>query len=382
MNASRLLQVLNLLLASEEQFGIQALLKSVNDNLANLVGAPQEQGHQTAYNESLTSLKSATSKMIATFEPSQIDMFSEIGADRYFTSDIAEAIAALVRENPIAPAVARDHTKKTLNERQAYLNTIGGLRDGLKSIGIREVQLEHGKAEIGFSIPRQLFENEFDKLLASLKEIQLMLRVFSEVSIGEVEQPEVRQISSSDPIFFFGLSPETIAMIGGTITWALFTWKQVEEIRSIRATSAKSGFFDEKEIESVFGSKIEQMIDEAVKEKANELSTSASKTTGRTTEETDNNLQWVLRNTLALVERGVKIEIKALPPKQEPQEDGKTPAAPKEFQDIKKVIPDLKFPKVVGTPILRKIDPPSTSNRPNEKTTAKKRAPRRKRESK
>jgi hypothetical protein len=53
MNASRLREILDLLLSNEEKFEVQKKLDTITAVLGNLVGQPQEAKHQTALSEAL-----------------------------------------------------------------------------------------------------------------------------------------------------------------------------------------------------------------------------------------------------------------------------------------------------------------------------------------
>jgi hypothetical protein len=97
--------------------------------------------------------------------------------------------------------------------------------------------------------PQQVaFQTQFSDSVGQLRDISTQLRgrlqpaqieligAFSELATGTVEKIQVHQISTSDPQFFFGMNPVTIASIGGAITWALNTWKQVADVRRVRAS--------------------------------------------------------------------------------------------------------------------------------------------------
>ena len=110
--------------------------------------------------------------------------------------------------------------------------------------------------EIGITIPRKLFDNNLDGLIAELKEIRFILRAFSEVSTGSVEPVILRQISTTDPLFFLGMPAETIAAVGAAVTWVLSTWRQIEEIRNVRAETQNLQFANCSAVLLMFDAKI------------------------------------------------------------------------------------------------------------------------------
>lgn len=362
MNASRLREILELLIQSESKYEIQKILGEVNGHLNSIVSTPQEPQHQTAFAETLESLRNAMFAMIGKFEPAQIKLFAEIGAEEYFSSDIQGDIAKSVQDNPITPAVARDKVVQFLSDRATYLGEINQLRDNLEKIGIVVSELTEGTAEIGFLIPHELFDGQLDQFIKQLGVINRIIREFSETAIGSAEEIKVRQISSSDPLLFLGMSPVTISMIGATILWALEAWKRVEEIREIRLRASKIPTFKDPADLKYFDDKIKKTIEAEIKTKAKELQEVAKYKDARTPEERNAHITWALETIMALVERGLKVEIRSLPPPPKEGVDDPEAAIPKEFTELKKTIPQLVFPTVEGEPVL-KLPPPEPAKK-------------------
>jgi len=246
-----------------------------------------------------------------------------------------------------------------LKQRAAYLQQVTQLRDSLKAIGIEASTLKTGDAEIGFLLPRSLFNNHLDELIKELRDIHRIIRAFSEATVGGVEEVEVRQISTSDPLFFFHLSVATIAAIGAAVTWALNTWKQVEEIRKVRADIQKTEVLTEKEASEIFDKKITEKIGAAIEAKVNELAKDDGKP-GRVKEQRAD-LAWALESIMAHVERGMIVEIRFLPPIPATADSTSTeesaPSNP-DFAMLQQIVPQLVFPKMEGNPILKIPAPP------------------------
>jgi hypothetical protein len=167
-------------------------------------------------------------------------------------------------------------------------------------------------------LPRSLFHNDFEKLIDELEELDFILRAFSELATGSVETIEVHQISTSDPQFFFGLSPVTIAAIGTAITWALNTWKQVEDVRKVRAETRKLSAFSEKEVDDIFDRKIKSIMGTSIDAETKRLLADTGTRGGRVYEQGEH-LKRALESILARVERGMTVEIRALPPPKGPE---------------------------------------------------------------
>lgn len=352
MNASRLKEIVELLLDREEEYKIQTLLNEVNSNLSNLASAPQEQSHQTGFANALEILKATTHDMSLTFEPAELELFAEIGADEFFSPDIGSNIERSIQENPITPTVSQKYVSEFLGERQKYITEITQLYANLEYIGVEVIELDEGTAEIGFLIPRKSFNSDLGQLIDKLADIRGIIRVFSETATGSVPTIEVRQISNSDPLFFFGLDPRTICMIGGAITWALHSWKQVQEIKEVRARVTNIPVFVADELK-FFDDKIRKTIEAEIKKKVGELLKSANSKTGRTKAEQKSYIKWAVETVLALVERGMKVEIRYLPPTpQEGAEEDQEATVPPELTKLDEIIPKLVFPPVEGATIL------------------------------
>src|SRR5215208_6303994 len=271
MNASRLREVIDLLLEKEQQFKLQEILGELNTHLSNLASNPQEATHQKNFAEAIEKLEVAVEELAASFQPAQIKLLEEIGADEFFTPCLFHEIAVWVQENPISPAVAHQKLSAFVKKRNAFINDITQLRDKLDKMNIKASTLTEGTAEIGVLIPRELFHSHLDELIKELSVINKILRAFAETATGSVQPIEVRDISTSDPLFFFGLDPITTGTVGGVVAWALSQWKKVEEIRKLRSDTKKNPSFSEEEVKAFFDSKIEKTISEAIEQKTADL---------------------------------------------------------------------------------------------------------------
>src|SRR5947209_6767231 len=73
------------------------------------------------------------------------------------------------------------------------------------------------------------------------------------------------------PCFFFGISAPTIVTFGKVVRWALNTWKQVEEIKKVRADAQRTRAFTDKEMKDMFDTKIDESIKNAIETHVKEL---------------------------------------------------------------------------------------------------------------
>ena len=154
-----------------------------------------------------------------------IRLFEEIHATEGFVDDLPKVIYLSIKENPLTPTVIFTLVNDFFTRRERYLAGLRELRERLHDIGIEAPTLEPGSAELGVLILRELFKNHLMEFISELRTLNFVIRVFSEIATGSAEPVEIHQISTSDPVFFFGISSVTIAMVGKAVTWALDTWK-------------------------------------------------------------------------------------------------------------------------------------------------------------
>jgi len=286
-----------------------------------------------------------------------------------------DGIKQSISNNPMTPAVVHKHIQQLLKDRDQYLELLRSSNRDLEGLGIGAETLAPGTAEIGFRIPRELFDDNLEGLIEELRVLRRIMRGFSELALGAPETIQVRQISTSDPLFFFGLNPVTIGILGGVVTWALGTWKQVEEIRRVRAETRKLEPFSEDEITEFFGGKLDKMIEEALDAKTAEL-IGTDKPINRKAEQR-NDLKWALKSLLARIERGMTVEIRFLPPPPLAEDEAqgeRSQALLQAFATIEETVPQLSFPAPDPNPVLHlpSTKPPSETTKEPTKTAKKK----------
>lgn len=370
MNSSRLLEITSLLLKMEQKYQVQQRLNEVVSSIAQLVSQPNLPQFQQIYAQSLNALQSANNSMQSELEPSTISQIKELNGSVYFLSDISKTIAEWNSENGMTPAVAQQNISGWTNERQQCINDITQLNSNLTKIGITNHELNLGEAEIGVLLPRPLFHDNLEGLIKELNTINIIMRFFSEIATGTPEEISVRQISTSDPLFFFGLSIESIALIGAAVTWALNTYKQLEDIRKVRAETAR--VLSPDDASTMFDKKIEEKIQSLLNSESSKLLENFNGKKDRKSE-LSNGMDWALKSILARVERGMRVEIRLLPPKSlETSVDDLASDKFKPYNRLSEIIPQLSFPDIIENPVLSlpSSEYPVISN--SQKTVGKK----------
>lgn len=366
MNAERLKGLVENLLADERELGIQACLDALNNALSNFASAPQESAHQVAVSKQLADLEQQVALLGKRHDTSWWNRADSIGARDFFSDEITTGIKKSISENPMTPAVVQQHVNQFAVARRVYLDTLTATEQNLNALGISSDALEEGSAEIAFQLPRHLFQNELNGLIDELRAIRQIVRAFSELAGEAGEQIEVRQISTTDPQFFFGLNVSTIILLGAAVNWALERWKQVEEIRNLRAETRKNKSFTEDEIKQFYDNKIEKTISEAIAEKVVEFLGDDDGEAGRRKEQ-HIDVKWALESLFARIERGMTVEIRCLPPpKTEEEKTAEQVETSEKFETLQVLSQQLAFPPPDERPILQLPPVEPNENKAND----------------
>lgn len=208
------------------------------------------------------------------------------------------------------------------------------------------------RRSVGFQIPRNIFDNELEGFSRELHELRLIVRAFSEAAGNPGERIELRQISTSDPLIYLMLGYLTICKIGASVKWCLDQWKTLEEVRNLRANTANlAGVPQAKALAEQFDSIIDQTLQTRIRERADALAAEATSDEGRR-HELGNHLAKALEGLLARIERGMKIDIRVLPPS-EPEEGEDPHPAQADYERLQEIRDELVFPELASTePIL------------------------------
>jgi hypothetical protein len=273
-----------------------------------------------------------------------------------------------MQSNAMTPNVVFNQANQLASQRVAYLEQVARTGTGLDALNIKIRTLQPGEAEIAFLLPRELFNNRLDGLVKELSDLNLILGLFSEAATGASEPVEVHQISTSDPNFFFGMNPVTIACIGGAVTWALNTLKQILEIRKMYQDAKRLELGSD--IEKLINDKINEKVNAAVEQKVHEIV--ANIKAGPRKHELENGLTWGLKSILAHVERGMTVEVRLVPPATAlaPAEegDGKDEERRAAFDQLSAISKELSFPPPLESPILE-LPVPETPSPPPPPTS-------------
>lgn len=348
MDTARLATSLTFLKGDEREFKVQEKLAALRESLSNLSSNPGEATFQSTFVTNLRDLRHTLNMLIATYSPSQKEGIFSLGAAPFFSSVLANRIQRSVSQNPVSPSVTLQLVDEIISERESYLRRINEVLSGLEGFQLAEDGRPDGQPDIGFEIPRQLFSNKFDGLVDELRVLNRALRIISEVETGSVSEITLHDISASDPFFFLGMDPLVLVSIGLIFKWATTEWKKIEEIRKLRAETAKLKHVDTPQIEQILDDAAKKAVDDAITKMAASMLHRSPLDQPRKNE-IDDQLVWAISALFSRFEHGMQIEIRgSLPDPKNPEKDNLGENVRTQFEAVR----NLAFPKRGGVPIL------------------------------
>lgn len=347
MNTDKLRELVDRIHEAESKIDTQGNLGNLVNALTNLVSQPQNAEFQTALSQALKKFSASMQSFEHAFAPRDYLRVVEL-SEEAFALTIPNEIEQAVLENAMTPNVVAGVAQKILSKRTEVFSRLKELRGSLEYFDFGYVEAADGKAEVGFQIPRELFDNNLPGFIKELREIEMITKFFSEAAIGQYEPAEVGSISTTDPLIFLALAEPVATYIGAAVVWALGVWYSVEKIRNLRAQTAQLQSFTPKEVEDFFDSKIKTEIQTAVAAKVEEVLTEGKAPAKRKGELTTQ-LTWALESILAKVERGMTIELRIAPPPIDVEEDEEAEPGRQQLLAIQE---QLVFPKASDNPVL------------------------------
>ncbi len=369
MDTGRLVAIVDRLIAEDDQLGIQAQLQGVLNSLVNLTANPADPGTQLNAKNAFDTLKAAVSRVSYENDPTFGTYVHALNGTKFFSLSLVTEISQAMANNSMTPAGARDLVQKLFSERQAFLEFLRTFKTAAHGLNLSADEIKEGESQIGFRIPREIFRNELKGWTIELNELRNIIRPFSELATGGAEPILIGEISTTDPIIFLLLKSVTIAMIAKSVSWSLDQWKKIEEIRKLRAETAKlsgssGGALDD--MVAQYDEKIKSVLLKAVEDHANIL-VPATDGPGRH-HELKTDLSRALQSLVGRIERGMTIELKFLPPAVSNDDDVELNAA---MEEIREVVPHLTFPSPSQTPVIvlpSNIDAKPDTGKPERKT--------------
>jgi hypothetical protein len=350
MNLGTAIETMRYAIALDSRLGVTEALQGAVNALANLASNPGDPSFQVGVRSALDKLANRLRVVEEELSAADALRLEELGASNLFPSNLYDHITELFNANVATPSVAHSYVQQVIGGRDSKLNGFKSVIDVAEGQKWKIEIDGEGEAEVGFTIPRAIFDNKLKGFTKELEWINRFISTVTEASTGQHEEFQVSRLSTTDPTVFVLTTCAVAMTFGKLVTWALDTWKSVEEIRHLRAQSSALTAFKAEEVENFFGDKIRQQVKEEIEKEANALVTNVGNA-GRKNE-LQTGLSMLLEQFLQRVERGMTIEIRLIG---QQGADGETLAddaatAQTEFSELAAA---LIFPKPSTEPVLQ-----------------------------
>lgn len=349
MNLSTAIETMRYARELNSHYQISEALQQVIDSTGSLVSNPSDSNIQQSVRSALDNLANSMGNLNLELTEAEVVRLKELGAAKLFPENLYSGIVELFNANIATPAVSQENVQRIQNERNEILK---GFKDVVNFAEARAWEADsaaEGGAEIGFMVPRAVFDNKLKGLSKELDWINRLLSSVTEASTGRHEDFQVSRLSTSDPTVFIVTSCAVALTFGRLVTWALATWKSVEEIRHLRAETAKLEAFTPEEVETIFGDKIKAQVNKKIKGQAEELTANVADV-GRKNE-LQTGLTMLLEQFLQRVERGMTVEIKLIGQGEPEAEQDADEAGVR--NDLETLAAGLAFPAASAVPVLK-----------------------------
>lgn len=365
MNVEALWDISHLIVSGETRYKIADALSSVSQALQLLTANPADQNAQNQLSNSLAELRRACKSSEYNLSPSERYRLQELGCLHLFSEDLASVVRDLIRANAMSPSVARASLEEKISERREVVEHFSALKKSVKFFELEGSYVAEDEVGVGFEIPRDLFDDGFREFQDELKTLAFVIDSFALVQTGKPAEMKLGQLSTTDPLVFMLLEPEVAAPVAAAITWLVHLWKKIEEIRKVRAETARLKLDSatekvDQEIDSRIRSEIEQYVTQIV--------SSVNETVAK---DTENRLRKSLDLLLQRIERGLTVHLMIAPQSDEgssEEEEGQASASEENdrssaLNELRETERSLIFPARGERPFLLLQQAPNISKR-------------------
>ncbi len=340
MNIEQFLELADRIIQIEKRGLVQQKLDELTSNLSNLSSSPGNDSYQKAVSTSVNELRSGYNIFDKNLTPRQKKMIDELTDDIFFDPTTVDTIVNNLSENAISPSVSIPFVQSVSSSRSVFLSNLEAARTSLKSFGFDATSIEPNETEIGFLVPREIFNNSLDGFIKEANVIKFILDTANIAATGSASDIPSEQLSTSDPYLIFGLDPTAAVMMAGVITWGLNTWKQTLEIRELKEKAREIPALQE--IADQFEGKVKDILLESIKSEVGSIIKAAKKPSA----ELESRIERMLELVLQRFERGYNIDLRLPPPIKDAEET-------QEINELRALRSSLAFPEVKNPPVLQ-----------------------------
>lgn len=332
MNAERLHAVCLEVNEAIESEDLVSKLSSVTNALQDLVNQPAASNYQMALSAALDTLYASLRNFPTDdFSPAWRQVLYDIGGADVLGRELEKRVRAIIERNQITPATALEEVRAIDNALGEFKAAVVGVLAGFKHLRVGMDELAPGQCEVGVLVPRAAVCSNIREFGRELRELDLLLGTFTELSTGDREPLEIRTITSLDFMLFMAATSATCASIAYAAERIINVYKSLLEIKKLRTELADHGL-TEGELSGVTSHAnglMEREIETITIDVVNEYAVAID---DYRRNELTNSVRISLRKLANRIDRGYNIEVRVGPddisadPTGESQPDDKTRA--------------------------------------------------------
>lgn len=220
MNTSRLKLLLATILNADAGSGASERLKELVSASQAWAANPNSQNRalldkmRRAFSESADALAEALNTGIGR------EAVNTLGVLPYTSNIFVEVEYAFSQFNS-APGNLQSRLSQIEQERRHSLGRLITVDSELNRLGIEPEGAAPGRADLGFLLPRTLFDNSLHDFSRRLKELDQIIDAFSLAYSGKPERAKLETINTSNPLLFLQIDHETVRHVVHGFKFAL-----------------------------------------------------------------------------------------------------------------------------------------------------------------
>jgi len=357
MNAERLHVIARALLHDLEVTEAATLMRQLAEALRQQVQNPAAANFQ----EEVGNVRQQLDERLAVapsngFSPAWRQTVDEMDIADLLGDALRERLNEIFQRNEITPSVAADEVAAIAERLETFQAGLADLNRGLDAFDVAAEELLAGEFEVGFLVPRDAVDDEFEELGKEFVELDKILGVFQELGTGTREDLKIRSIASSGYQVYLVAAPGFALVMSKVIESLLTSYQKILEIREAHGRLKERGVPDDAtrgvldHANERMSIDIKALTEELVQVFGNRLSDA-----GRANEirlEITHSLNAVANR----IDEGYSIEIRAGELPQTEEEDGAVSPPDSEATEEARIIAErqarMRFLNVTGTRIL------------------------------
>lgn len=206
------------------------------------IGAPNNENLQRV-TEGVDDVTSALDVQLVERMPrTWISIAEQLGVLDVSGYALRDRIHGVFRQNQVTFDVVRSEVKEIRKQVADLSESFNNLDNVLHSLGLSPYTLDGEEGEISYFIPRDVSELTPGDFAAECKELLFIYRTVAELVTGQVEDPTIRKISTTEPLIVITSSYAVVRGVLKLVDQILEMYKKVQEARLIKAQADKAQF--------------------------------------------------------------------------------------------------------------------------------------------